>query len=80
MNQLLDHFRNRGETRVSETAGLIKLKQISENLELEVEGIDLKNKLSEPQIATVYDALIRHKVLVFKDWIESRQRLGLPTS
>ena len=46
--------------------GLIHLKQISENLGVEVEGVDLKNPLSEEQIAVVYDALIRHKVLVFK--------------
>ena len=46
--------------------GLIHLTPISENLGVEVSGIDLKNPLSEAQVATVYDALIRHKVLVFK--------------
>ena len=48
----------------AESAGLIKLKPISANLGVEVEGIDLKHKLSAEQIAVVYDALIRHKVLV----------------
>ena len=50
----------------AESAGLIKLKPISANLGVEVEGIDLKHKLSAEQIAAVYDALVRHKVLVFK--------------
>ena len=50
----------------AESAGLIKLRPISANLGVEVEGIDLKHKLSAEQIAVVYDALIRHKVLVFK--------------
>jgi taurine dioxygenase len=50
----------------AQARGLIKLKPISENLGMEVEGVDLKNKLSPEQVAAVYDALIRHKVLVFK--------------
>ena len=50
----------------AQSSGLIKLKQISENLGVEVEGVDLRAKLSKQQVATVYDALIRHKVLVFK--------------
>ena len=50
----------------AESANLIKLKPISANLGVEVEGIDLKHKLSAEQVAVVYDALIRHKVLVFK--------------
>lgn len=50
----------------AEVTGLIKLKPISANLGVEVEGVDLKNKLSPEQVAVVYDALIRHKVLVFK--------------
>ena len=50
----------------AESAGLIKLEPISANLGVEVNGIDLKHKLSAEQIAAVYDALIRHKVLVFK--------------
>ena len=50
----------------AESARLIKLKPISANLGVEVEGVDLKHKLSAEQIAVVYDALIRHKVLVFK--------------
>ena len=50
----------------AESAGLIKLEPISANLGVEVNGIDLKHKLSTEQIAVVYDALIRHKVLVFK--------------
>ncbi len=56
------------DTRLSkaQAEGLIQLKPISENLGVEVEGVDLKQKLSPDQIAAVYDALIRHKVLVFK--------------
>ena len=50
----------------AEAKGLIKLKPISATLGVEVEGVDLKNKLSPEQVALVYDALIRHKVLVFK--------------
>ncbi len=50
----------------AQAAGLIKLKTISDNLGVEVEDVDLKNKLNPEQIAIVYDALIRHKVLVFK--------------
>jgi len=50
----------------AQDARLIKLKPISETLGMEVEGVDLKNKLSAEQVAAVYDALIRHKVLVFK--------------
>lgn len=50
----------------AQARGLIKLKPISDNLGVEVEGVDLKNKLSPEQVAAVYDALIRHKVLVFK--------------
>jgi taurine dioxygenase len=50
----------------AEAAGLIKLKPISTNLGAEVEVMDLKNTLSAEQIAVVYDALLRHKVLVFK--------------
>ena len=50
----------------AETSGLIQLKPISENLGVEVEGVDLKKKLDPEQVATVYDALLRHKVLVFK--------------
>ena len=44
----------------------IKLQPISENLGAKVAGIDLKEKLSDAQIGLLYDALIRHKVLVFK--------------
>jgi len=50
----------------AEAAGLIRLTTISENLGVEVDGVDLSNPLSPEQIAAVYDALIRHKVLVFK--------------
>jgi alpha-ketoglutarate-dependent taurine dioxygenase len=50
----------------AQTEGRIKLKPISDYLGMEVEGVDLKNKLSKEQVATVYDALVRHKVLVFK--------------
>ncbi|MGK0222273.1 MAG: alpha-ketoglutarate-dependent taurine dioxygenase [Limisphaerales bacterium] len=50
----------------AEEVGLITLKPISANLGVEVERLDLKQTLSPEQIATVYDALIRHKVLVFK--------------
>jgi alpha-ketoglutarate-dependent sulfate ester dioxygenase len=50
----------------AEASGLIQLKPISENLGVEVEGVDLKKKLDPGQVATVYDALLRHKVLVFK--------------
>ena len=50
----------------TENKGVIQLRRISENLGAEVEGVDLKNPLSTEQVATVYDALIRHKVLVFK--------------
>ena len=50
----------------AESADLIKLKPISANLGVEVEGIDLKHTLSTEQVAVVYNALIRHKVLVFK--------------
>ncbi|NKC01740.1 MAG: TauD/TfdA family dioxygenase [Pseudomonadales bacterium] len=50
----------------AEANGLIKLKYISANLGVEVEGVDLKNTLSTEQVAAVYDALLRHKVLVFK--------------
>ena len=50
----------------AEADGIIKLKPISETLGVEVGGVDLKNKLSPEQTATVYDALIRYKVLVFK--------------
>ena len=56
------------DTRLTtaQTNGLINLKPISANLGVEVTGLDLKNKLSPEQIAVVYDALIRHKLLVFK--------------
>jgi taurine dioxygenase len=50
----------------AEAKGLIELRPLSENLGVEVEGVDLKNKLSPEQVAAIYDALIRHKVLVFK--------------
>jgi len=50
----------------AEATGLIKLKPISANLGVEVEDVDLKNKLGPEQVAMVYDALIRHKMLVFK--------------
>ena len=49
-----------------EAEGRIKLKPISDYLGMEVEGVDLRNELSTEQVATVYDALVRHKVLVFK--------------
>ena len=61
----------------AEATGLIELKPISANLGVEVEGVDLKNALSPEQVAVVYDALIRHKVLVFKKiglWIGYVQR------
>ena len=56
------------DTRLAaaEASGLVSLKPISENLGVEVEGIDLQNTLSPEQVAVVYDALLRHKVLVFK--------------
>jgi alpha-ketoglutarate-dependent taurine dioxygenase len=50
----------------AEANGLISLNPISANLGVEVTGVDLKNQLSREQVAVVYDALIRHKVLVFK--------------
>lgn len=50
----------------AESNGLIKLKPLSKNLGVEVEGVDLKQALSPEQTATVYAALLRHKVLVFK--------------
>ena len=43
----------------AEAEGRIKLKPISEYLGMEVEGVDLKHKLSTEQVATVYDALVR---------------------
>ncbi|MEM7078468.1 MAG: TauD/TfdA family dioxygenase [Pseudomonadota bacterium] len=46
--------------------GLIHLTPISERLGVTVTGLDLTKPLSEAQIACVYNALIRHKVLVFK--------------
>ncbi len=46
--------------------GLIGLNPISPNLGMEVMGVDLKQPLSAEQVAVVYNALIRHKVLVFK--------------
>ena len=50
----------------AERNGLIQLSPISADLGVFVEGLDLKEALTREQIATVYDALIRHKVLVFK--------------
>lgn len=50
----------------AEAEGRISLKPISANLGVEVEGVDLKRELSAEQVAAVYDALLRHKVLVFK--------------
>lgn len=50
----------------AEAKGVIRLKRISTRLGAEVEGVDLKNALTPAQIAVVYDALLRHKVLVFK--------------
>ena len=50
----------------AESAELIKLTPISKNLGVEVEGVDLKQKLASEHIAVIYDALIRHKLLVFK--------------
>lgn len=50
----------------AESNGLIKLKPLSKNLGMEVEGVDLKQALSPEQTATVYAALLRHKMLVFK--------------
>ncbi len=46
--------------------GLLKLTPLSDDLGATIEGVDLKQPLSDEQIAIVYDALIRHKVLVFK--------------
>ena len=46
--------------------GVIKLTPISENLGVYVEGVDLKQELSPEKVGVVYDALVRHKVLVFK--------------
>ena len=56
------------DTRLAaaEANGLIKLTPISANLGVRVEGVDLKSALSQEQVGVVYDALIRHKVLVFK--------------
>ena len=51
---------------MSISRGADQVKQISENLGFEVEGIDLKTKPSEQQMATIYHASIRHKVLIFK--------------
>ena len=50
----------------AQSANLIKLTPISKNLGMEVAGVDLKHKLSSEQVSTIYDALIRHKLLVFK--------------
>ena len=50
----------------AESEGLIQLKPIAKSLGVEVDGVNLKQKLSAEQIAVVYDALIRHKVLIFK--------------
>jgi len=50
----------------AESEGLIQLKPVAKSLGVEVDGVNLKQKLSAEQIAVVYDALIRHKVLVFK--------------
>lgn len=47
------------------SAGLIKISPISLHVGAVVEGIDLKKELSPEQIQVVYDALVRHKVLVF---------------
>jgi taurine dioxygenase len=50
----------------AESSGQIKLKPLSKNLGVEVEGVDLKQALSPEQTATIYAALLRHKLLVFK--------------
>ena len=50
----------------AEVDGLIQLKSVSPNLGAEVEGIDLRFALTGEQVATLYSALLRHKVLVFK--------------
>ena len=50
----------------AEADGLIQLKSVSPNLGAEVEGIDLRFALTGEQVATLYSALLRHKVLVFK--------------
>ena len=44
----------------------LRLTPISPHLGAEVEGVDLKQPLSPAQVAAVYGALLRHKVLVFK--------------
>ena len=59
-----DEIDTRLET--AEANGLISLNPISANLGVEVTGVDLKNQLSPKQVGVVYDALIRHKVLVFR--------------
>ena len=50
----------------AQSQGLIRLHPISDGLGVIVEGVDLQNKLSDAHIRSVYDALLRHKVLVFK--------------
>ena len=60
----LDEIEERLAT--AQTNGLIKLTPISESLGVEVEGVDLKEPLSSQEIAAVYEALLLHKVLVFK--------------
>ncbi len=50
----------------AQAGGHIQLKPISTSLGVEVSGVDLKQPLSPEHITAVYDALVRHKVLVFK--------------
>ena len=51
---------------VAAEAEAMQLTPISEHLGMNVEGVDLKRPLSKDQVAAVYDALVTHKVLVFK--------------
>ena len=56
----------RSSTASAEQLDGLRLTPISPHLGAEVEGVDLKQPLSPAQVSAVYDALLRHKVLVFK--------------
>ena len=51
---------------MAQAEGIMQLKSMSVNLGVEVTGMDLKTKLNPEQVTAIYDALLRHKLLVFK--------------
>jgi len=61
----------------AQAAGLIKLTPISKYLGMKVEGVDLKKPLTKQQVDTVYDALIRHKVLVWKGGPDKERHISM---